>query len=145
MAWVNSGAVEALRRRLSLLTWFALAGVLALALLPTVSHALALASGASGNSAWAEVCTTQGLKRVAVAAGLSIDSGDVPAAPAAGHAAACPFCKLGADSPLLPPGPWAAPAAPVLRAPWRPPSCEQAPRGLHVWGAAQPRAPPPAG
>jgi len=141
--------VEALRRRLSLLTWFALAGVLALALLPTVSHALAFASGASGNSAWAEVCTTQGLKRVAVGTGLPIEGGDAPAAPgpapAAEHAAACPFCKLGADSPSLPTGPLAAPAAHLLRDLWQSPSCEQAPPDRRVWAAAQPRAPPPAG
>jgi hypothetical protein len=123
VAWVNSGVVEALRRRLSLLTWFALAGVLALALLPTVSHALALAlaggisgiNGINGNSAWAEVCTTQGLKRVAAGTGLPMEGGDAPPAPAAGHAAACPFCKLGADSPSLPSGPWAAPAAATAR------------------------------
>ena len=61
---LDSGGLNTLRRRLPLCTWFAILAMLALALLPTVSHAVA--HGQGSRSAWAEVCTPQGMKWVAV-------------------------------------------------------------------------------
>ncbi len=124
--------MDLLRRRLHALTWLALVGVLALALLPAVSHALAFA-GVGG--ATAEVCTPQGLKRIA------LDAGEDPAPSANGHLEHCPFCKLGHDAPPLPPVPPARAQA-LPPGPWRPPLFLQAPRTLHAWASAQPRAPP---
>jgi hypothetical protein len=123
--------VDLLRRRLHALTWLALVGVLALALLPAVSHALAFA-GVGGASA--EICTPQGLKRIA------LDADPTPA-PVVDHLEHCPFCKLGHDAPPLPPAPPAL-AEPLPPGPGLPPLFLQAPRTLHAWATAQPRAPP---
>lgn len=116
--------------------WIALVAMLALALLPTVSHALAFARG---GSAWAEVCTPQGMRLVALDASQTAD----PAAPvqAAGHLEHCPFCALAADAPPLPPAPAAALPQP-LAATAVPALFLQAPRPLFAWASAQPRAPP---
>src|SRR5262245_31384367 len=50
--------------------WLALVAMLALAVLPTLSHALAFARG---GAAWAEVCTPQGMRLVAVDAAQSAE------------------------------------------------------------------------
>jgi len=116
--------------------WLALAAMLALALLPTVSHALAFVRG---GSAWAEVCTPQGMRPVPVDASQAVDTG----APvqAAGHLEHCPFCALGADLPALPPAPAAALPLPLGSA--EPPALFlHAPRTLFAWRSAQPRGPP---
>ncbi len=109
----------------------------ALALLPTLSHALAHARG--GASAWAEVCTPQGVRLVALDSERAAD----PAAPvqAAGHLEHCPFCALGADTVALPPAPAPDVAMPAGRA-LLPPLFLQAPRTLFAWRSAQPRGPP---
>ena len=116
--------------------WLALVAMLALALLPTVSHALAFARG---GAAWAEVCTPQGMRLVAVDAAQAADNG--APAQAAGHLEHCPLCALGADAPPLPPAPPAALRLPVAGAE-PPPLFLQAARTLHAWRSAQPRAPP---
>ena len=116
--------------------WLALVAMLALALLPTVSHALAFARG---GAAWAEVCTPQGMRLVSVDAAQAVDTG----APvqAAGHLEHCPFCALGADLPALPPAPAAALPLPLGSA--EPPALFlHAPRTLFAWRSAQPRGPP---
>jgi Protein of unknown function (DUF2946) len=127
--------VNALRRQLQPITWLALLAMLALALLPTLSHALA---AKNGSTAWAEVCTPQGMRVVAVDPGV----GD-PAAPvsAVGHLEHCPYCAQLAGAAGLPPaapGVWGllsgADALPAL--------CFQAPRKLSWWVAGQPRGPP---
>jgi hypothetical protein len=126
--------VNALRRHLQPLTWLALVAVLALALLPTVSHALP----GNASSSWTEVCTTQGLQRVPTGAAV----GDQSAPPGVtAHFDHCPFCKLGHDAPPLP----QAPLVLSLAAPdgvYLPALFLQAPYGLHAWASAQPRAPP---
>ncbi|MCA0242806.1 MAG: DUF2946 family protein [Proteobacteria bacterium] len=125
-------------RRLS--TWIALAAMLAFALVPTLSRALAFAAG--NGTAWAEVCTPQGLKLVSTAA-ADADGGGAPAsAPAQALSLdPCSFCSL-AGAGLAPP-----PAVPPLvslplRGAAPPPLFLQAPRTLHAWASAQPRAPP---
>ena len=104
--------------------------MLALALLPTLSHALA-----GSSSAYAEVCTPQGMKVVALA------DGEQQPATASLHLEHCPYCLAGLALAGLPPTPLALPlppAEPVLQ----PPLFLRAPRTLFAWAAAQPRGPP---
>lgn len=117
--------------------WLALVAMLALALLPTLSHALAFARG---GAAWAEVCTPQGMRLVAVDAAQAAETG----APVqvAGHLEHCPLCALGADLPALPPAPPVALPLPLAAAD-PPPLFLHAPRTLFAWRSAQPRGPPP--
>lgn len=140
------------RKRLKTGAWLASVAMLALALLPTVSRALAAASPASpaGAALWAEVCTVQGvLMKTAPAAAMPAagdeaheGNGD-PVAWSGGAAALdrCAFCVLAAASaPLRAAVPsFAAPAgAPALPAATERPS----PHASTAWASAQPRAPP---
>jgi hypothetical protein len=124
-------AVSALRRQLRRFAWIALTAMLALAVVPTLSRALAFAD-------LAEICTQQGPRTVAV-------SGEQAPAPDGGafggHFDHCPLCSLHGAAPILPPEPQQA----VLRsdlAEALPPLYLLAPHTLHAWSAAQPRAPP---
>ncbi len=130
--------VTSLHRHLRPLTWLALVAVLALALMPTLSHALTFARG--DTVAWAEVCTPQGLKVVAVDG----RDAEAPAAPVniAAHLEHCPFCKLSSHDALPLPPALPAVAEPLPPGPFLPPLWLQAPRTLHAWASAQPRAPP---
>lgn len=115
----------------------ALVAMLALALLPTVSHALA-ASRAAGN--WTEVCSPQGLRLSAAGdAGVAGERGDPGGAGA--HLEHCPFCAPSASALGMPS---AYRGAPLLArhdaAP--PPRALEAPRRPQAWHSAQPRAPP---
>lgn len=116
--------------------WLALVAMLALALLPSVSHALAYARG---GAAWAEVCTPQGMRLVAVDAAQAADAGTP--VQAAGHLEHCPLCVLGGDAPPLPPAGAATVPLPLAGAEL-PPLFLQAPRTLFAWRSAQPRGPP---
>ena len=104
-----------------------------MALLPTLSHALAAARGEAG---WAEICTPQGTRVVADAGG-----GVAPASGIGGPLDHCPYCVLAAQAALLPP------STPVVVL--RPRHAESVPRLLlrasrtpFEWAAAQPRGPP---
>lgn len=132
-----SAAVGNLRRHRGWFSRFALVALLGLALLPTLSRALA-ANDASGP--WAELCSIGGAKRVAAAAD---GSGSLPApGEAAMHLEHCPFCSLGNHLVALPSG-HAVTALPTLAAgTFRPPLYAHAPHTLHAWAAAQPRGPP---
>ena len=79
------------------LAWWLLAVTLLGALAPTVSRARAAAQGQTGVT-WMEVCTTQGMQRVAV------DEPDAPVPPpvVVDH---CPLCVLGLDRLAPPPQP----------------------------------------
>ena len=112
--------------------------MLALALLPTVARALA-ASQVEGSD-WVEICTAQGMKRVA-----PDTTGAIPPAPqfAPGHLDHCFFCGLSAQGLGLPPAP-AWQQYPPDTAESLPGLVLQAPRSLLDWCSAQPRAPPPA-
>lgn len=111
--------------------------MLALALLPTVSHALAFAQG--GKTAWAEVCTPQGMKLVALD---DVPGFDTSPAAAGGHLDHCPYCTLAGQATGMPPAPL---TTLDLRAAAEsvPPLFLHAPRTLFAWRNAQPRAPPP--
>ena len=76
------------RRHPHLTAWIALVAMLAFALVPTVSRAMVFGIGSSG---WAEICTPQGMKRVAVA-----DDDGAPA-PAGAHLDHCALCGLSTD------------------------------------------------
>jgi Protein of unknown function (DUF2946) len=127
--------MNAMRRRLHAVTWFALVAMWALALAPSVSHALARAQGEAGR--WAEVCTPQGLQRVTLG-----DEGPATPATEGAYLAHCAFCGLGgADGAVLP---TAAPAgAPDATAGSLMPVAPQAlPCTLADWSSPPARAPP---
>jgi len=122
-----------LRLRLRPATWLALIAVLALALAPTVSRALAFANG---GSTWTEVCTPLGLKLQAVA-----DTGDEAPAAHVGQLEHCGFCGLFTGAAPLPVT--ASPTLPAVAAAEALPALLlQAPRTSFAWLSAQPRAPP---
>lgn len=132
--------MNAIRRHLPSLAWFAIVAMLALALLPGVARAMASAHG--DGSGWVEVCTAQGMVRMA----LDGAAGDLPSGPvapdsASGHLDHCPFCSLSAQAVGLPSAP------PLVLdmsacAGHLPPLFRLAPRTLFAWSSAQPRAPP---
>ncbi len=119
--------------------WLALWAMLAMALLPGVSHALAWAQG--GHTQWAEVCTAQGLRLVAVADAAGTQAPALPAAHA--QLEHCLFCAGGLGPAALPPA-WApaAPASTAARA--RPAGCGASPHAGALPRHAAPRGPPPA-
>lgn len=125
--------------------WLAIVAMLAFALVPTLSRALAFAGG-SGQ--WAEVCTPQGVKLVSLAtvatdttdAGAAADDGSAPAtALPLDHCAYCTLSGDGGATPL----PSATPVLGLPLASAEPPALFlQAGHTLHAWCSAQPRAPP---
>ena len=127
-----------LRHQLRRLSWVAFVALFGLALAPTISHALA---HSQGQSAFTEICTPQGMKRL-----LLDDRGapvsDAEPATAISHLDHCPLCGLGAQAPALPP----AQPLPLLDdhglSQALPSLFLQAPRPLFAWASAQPRAPP---
>lgn len=141
--------MQSIRPHLRRLSWLALVSLLALALLPTLSHALAHARAAAAGQShdgWAEVCTPQGTRVLAlqdpVARGEPAPAeGENPPHGAQGHFEHCPYCApsgtalAGAPAPMpalvLPLGS-AAPPAPF----------RHAPRTRHAWRGPQPRGPP---
>lgn len=116
--------------------WLALWAMLAMALLPTVSHALAASQG--GADRWTEVCTPQGTQWV------SLDgqpAGDAVPQSVAGHMVDCPYClpsSVVAGLPPVWPSPWLLSASGTEP----PPLFRHALRTLFAWAAAQARAPP---
>lgn len=127
--------MERARRLSPRLVWTALLAMLAMALLPALSHALTRAVGA--DVAWVEVCTAQGMRLVALPGGPAApgDSAAQTLAPepaplqAAAHLEHCAWCTLAPDQappPALPadglrwppPGlPWPAVAVSPAKAP----------------------------
>jgi hypothetical protein len=94
--------VNHLRRQFRSFSWIALLAIFGLALAPTISRALVHAQG--GSSAWAEVCTPQGTKRVS--ASLTGEaSTPAPATSSAAHLDHCPLCGLAAAAFAPPPAP----------------------------------------
>ena len=124
------------RNQLRRFVWLALAAMLATAALPTVARVLA--SSQNDAAVWAEICTLQGMQRVAVD---GTPAGDT--APAAGgdHQQDCPYCRLSSTLAGLPPPPLTLALLPAGGTPV-PPLFLHAPRTLFAWASAQPRAPP---
>lgn len=113
-------------------SWIAVLAVLMAALAPAISHAL----GSQGAASWVEVCSAQGSRWVQDDA----QTGDP--APGVEHALEhCPCCSIHPDALGLPPAPLQALPAPAPRHAV-PQAFLAAPRTLHAWVSAQPRAPP---
>jgi hypothetical protein len=121
-----------LRIRTRLTQWIAILAVLLASLAPTLGHALGNASGGS----WVEVCTSQGSRWIQAAEDGSQH------APASAHLLEhCPYCSLHSPTFGLPP----APVTPLMASGVShvvPLAFLAAPRTLHAWSSAQPRAPP---
>ena len=124
--------MSAVRAHRRLLSWIAMLALVLASVLPTVGHALASAQG----NAWQMVCSAQGSKWVQ--AGGDASSG----APAPAHVLEhCPSCAL--HTPPLGPAPAAGLLPIALQlAHALPLAFLAAPRTLHAWVHAQPRAPP---
>ncbi len=124
------------RRRLRAFTWTALIAAFGLALVPTLSHALAFAQ--AGKNALVEICTPQGMQLVSAAeAALDDNSPLVDTS----HLEHCPYCAQGAGALGVPTEPLTAQFAPMVGA--EPPALFlHAPRTLFAWAVAQPRGPP---
>lgn len=124
--------VSAARLHRRLTAWIALLAMLAFALVPTVSRAMAFASGSSN---WAEICTPQGMKLVAAVDG---DQAPVQAGASLDH---CALCGLSTDGAApLPAVPAALPLP--LGSAHVPQLFLLAAHTLFAWRSAQPRAPP---
>jgi hypothetical protein len=119
------------------LRWFsrlALGVLLALALVPSVSRALA---ERAAPGPWSEYCSSVGTQRFAAVA-LSEDSGP---ALASAHIDHCPLCG-NLNGPMAPP-PAQTRSVPASDAgSFEPPLFAHAPRPLFAWRTAQPRGPP---
>jgi hypothetical protein len=126
--------VNLLRHHFRPALWLALVAIAAMALLPTLSHAMAHVAGGVG-SGFTEVCTPQGMKLVA------LNDGETAPDSAALQLEHCPWCTgaLGdiAPAPALQ-GAGLQPAGTLLL----PPLFLHGPRTLHAWLLANPRAPP---
>jgi hypothetical protein len=118
-------------RRLA--SFAALVAVAAATFVPAASHAL----GQSKGTKWIEVCSSAGSIQVEVPA----DGPGIPRAPKASDFDHCPFCTPHAGAMAPPPVPIALPL-PDVRAGIVPALLLAAPRPLHAWASAQPRAPP---
>ena len=129
-------AVFTARSHRRLTVCIALVAMLAFALLPTLSRAMAFAVG---GSAWAEICTPQGLRLVATG---DAQPSDAPLQ-AGLHLDHCKFCSMATDGAAPLPA-----AAPALHLPLNgaepPQRFLQAAVTPHAWRTAQPRGPPAA-
>lgn len=113
----------------------AIFAMLLAALAPAITSALAAANGQ--HVRWTAVCTADGARFVPV----PTDADGTPVAPKSHQVDHCPFCAPHGASVALPPPatgivPVVAGADPV------PLLFLAAPRPLHAWAHAQPRAPP---
>lgn len=128
--------MQFLRLQLRRFTWIAICAVLGLALVPTLSHALAFAQG--GQSALAEICTPLGTQPATVDDAAVDDRAPSTGAHPLEH---CAYCASGASALGLLPAAFAALWLPSAGAEV-PARLLQAPPMLVAWTAAQPRAPP---
>lgn len=104
-------------------------------LAPAVSQAL----GVSGDRAWVEVCSAAGSRWVPADAAPDVP---LPAPPGEQALAHCPGCLFHVDHVVPAAAPWPALRLPPGLGEVRPSAFLQAPRTLHAWVGAQPRAPP---
>ena len=124
--------MRAIRAHRRLTSWIAALAILLASLAPALSHALASATGSN----WTEICTTQGSKW--------IQAGEVGSerAPASAHVLEhCPYCSPQVPTFGLPPVTELTPL-PLQLSHEVPLAFLSAPRTLHAWVSAQPRAPP---
>jgi hypothetical protein len=125
-------AMRALRAHVRLTGWIAALAILMVSLVPSLSHALAPATGTN----WVEVCTIHG--------STWIQAGEegTERTPASAHVLDhCPYCSLHAPTLGLPPVAGST-HLPLRLAHEAPLAFLAAPCTLHAWVSAQPRAPP---
>jgi len=126
--------------------WAALWAMIAMAIMPTISHAIVRFSAPAGAPMVMEVCTTRGVERISMASGLQltdpskdVESKTLPASHDL-NAEHCPMCGQSVHSALPPP------SQSVLKLPGlsdAPPRLFLlAPRPLFAWLQARPRGPP---
>ncbi len=118
-----------LRRHHRRVAWLCLVSMLYAATAPALSQWLAASGGT-----WVEICSANGLVRVALDAGGQAQPADDAADP--GH---CPFCRLQDLPAVLAMHGTADPRGPVAAGGSTPPPL---PDGRPSWRTAQPRAPP---
>lgn len=109
------------------------------ALMPALSRAFAPERTAS--PAWLEICSAMGTRYIKAPGADSPDTQD-GTGKRAGAMNDCPYCRVHADLPVLPPSPLAVPQFIVL--PERPALFFRAPKPLYAWVVAHPRGPPAA-
>jgi hypothetical protein len=133
--------MHTLRRRQPALAWIVVLALLAMALLPTLTHALTHLR--DDRITWVEVCTPQGMRLVSLASMAHGDQAPTEPLPlqAAAHLEHCALCTLSQPLPALPAadGPTIGPR-PTAHALPRP--FLHALQTLHAWRSAQPRGPP---
>ena len=143
--------VSAFRRLQRHLVLVALLAMSALALLPTVSRAMALGGLTQGGVSWtpamSELCTAEGMQRITAVSTVSTvaESGWVGSGDARGDLPGmvdhCPLCTLAHDEFALLQGPYAA--VDLSRFIDEEPSgFLRASHTLFAWRSSQPRAPP---
>jgi len=115
-------------------TWMAFAAILAAALMPSLSRAMA--ADRIGNIMMAEICAPSGMSY----AGISYSGMQGQEDKAIGHMDDCAYCRLQADTPVLPV--IIAPIAPGKIAAPRPALFYHSHSPLFTWAAAKPRGPP---
>lgn len=120
--------MEIVRRRLHAVARLAFVAVLALALLPTLSRAMAAGDTAGP---WAEICSSTGVKPLT----------DPTPTQAAGHLDHCPLCTLQNALPALPVVEHAVRWPSFDATPTWPATCIGLPSS-RTWSRAQPRGPP---
>lgn len=107
--------------------------MLMMALMPTLSRAFA--SEGAADSVLLQICSAAGLK---FAKAPGSDTSDKHA----GVMNDCPYCRVHADLPALPPAPLPLPQFKITSE--RPVLFYLAPTPLHAWIVAKPRGPPAA-
>ena len=126
--------------------WAALWAIIAMAITPTISHAIVRFSELAGTPMVMEVCTTRGVERISMAPGLkladeAVDAGSktLPASHDL-NAEHCPMCGQSGHSGLP------LPVHSLLKLPGlsdAPPRLFLlAPRPLFAWSQSRPRGPP---
>jgi hypothetical protein len=126
--------VELRRCKQRWISWVAVIAVLMSSLAPSISHAFA----AQASLQWLSICSAAGTADQASGAPQDSKSGNKGMLLSMEH---CPYCSLHAPQLALPPAPVTlSPQAHTADA--VPLAFLAAPRTLHAWVSAQPRAPP---
>jgi hypothetical protein len=123
--------MRALRAHRRLTAWIAALAILTASLAPALSQAVASATGAH----WIEICTTQGSRWIQAG-----EDGSEPTPPLKHVLEHCQFCSPHTPTGLPPATPRAHLPPGLLHE--TPLAFLSAPRTLHAWVSAQPRAPP---
>ena len=120
-----------------IMAWMACIAILLATLAPAISHAIAPQGGSV--PVWSEICTAGGLVAVD-AAHLAPDDSSSPEQQNP-HFDKCPYCRLQADVPGLPPSA-ATPTFAIEDGDFHPFLFYQSPSPSFAWTSGYPRAPP---